>query len=177
MVGWAHDEPGDHPQVSQAEARYIVENRGGDGPHEGGGMWGRLLTHPGVLALYVTYFANTYGFYFLITWLPAYLAQRRGFSAGELGLFAGLPLMLSVAADLTGGMTTDWMTRRFGVRIGRVAVGSAPMPLRTGDVAAMAAAEAKAAAILIAVAAAASMFTLGASWATAIDIGGRNSAW
>jgi MFS family permease len=173
---WARDEPGDHPQVSQEEARYIVENRGGDGPHQGGGMWGRLLTHRGVLALYVTYFANVYGFYFLITWLPAYLEQRRGFSATELGLFAGLPLILSVLADLSGGVTTDWMTRRFGVRIGRVAVGSGAYAVAAVAMfAAVAAAEAKTAAILIAVAAAASMFTLGASWATAIDIGGRNS--
>ncbi len=173
---WARDEPGDHPQVSQAEARYIVENRGGDEPHEGGGMWGRLLTHRGVVALYIAYFANAYGFYFLITWLPAYLEQWRGFSPAELSLFAGLPLMLSVVADLTGGVTTDWMTRRFGVRIGRVAVGSGAYAVAAAAMfAATAAAEAKTAAILIAVAAAASMFTLGASWATAIEIGGRNS--
>jgi MFS family permease len=174
---WAKDEPGDHPKVSAAEARYIVENRGGEGaPHSGGGMWGRLLTHPGVLALYVTYFANTYGFYFLITWLPAYLEQRRGFPANELSLFAGLPLLLSVAADLSGGMTTDWMARRFGVRLGRVAVGSGAYAVAAlAMFAAVAAADARMAAVLIAIAAAASMFTLGASWATAIEIGGNNS--
>lgn len=174
---WFRDEPSEHSKVSPEEARHIVENRGGDGArHAGSRMWGRLLTHRGVLALYVTYFANTYGFYFLITWLPAYLEQRRGFSPAELSLFAGLPLMLSVAADLTGGMATDFMARRFGVRFGRVAVGSSAYAVAAVAMfAATAAAEARTAAILIAVAAAASMFTLGASWATAIEIGGRNS--
>jgi MFS family permease len=174
---WFRDEPSEHPSVSPDEARYIMENRGGGGDHHHGGqMWIRLVSHPGVLALYVTYFANTYGFYFLITWLPAYLEQRRGFTPAELSLFAGLPLILSVAADLTGGFTTDFMTRRFGVRFGRVAVGSSAYAVAAiAMFAATSAAEARTAAILIAVAAAASMFTLGASWATAIEIGGRNS--
>jgi len=174
---WQRDEPTDHPQVSVEEAEFIVTNRGGGGaPHSGGRLWGRLFTHPGVLALYAAYFANTYGFYFLITWLPAYLEQRRGFSAGELSLFAGLPLILSVAADLTGGVTTDWMARRFGVRAGRVAVGcGAYAAASVAMFAATSAASARTSAVLIAAAAAASMFTLGASWATAIEIGGRNS--
>lgn len=174
---WFRDEPADHPSVTLHEASYIVQNRGGGGDHHHGRrMWGRLLSHPGVLALYVTYFANTYGFYFLITWLPAYLEQRRGFTPAELSLFAGLPLILSVAADLTGGMATDFMARRFGVRFGRVAVGSSAYAVAAiAMFAATAAAEARTAAVLIAVAAAASMFTLGASWATAIEIGGRNS--
>jgi MFS family permease len=174
---WFRDEPSEHPSVSQDEARYILENRGGGGDHHHGGkMWIRLVSHRGVLALYVTYFANTYGFYFLITWLPAYLEQRRGFTPAELSLFAGLPLILSVAADLTGGFATDYMTRRFGVRFGRVAVGSSAYAVAAiAMFAATSAAEARTAAILIAVAAAASMFTLGASWATAIEIGRRNS--
>lgn len=174
---WFRDEPSEHVSISPDEASYILQNRGGDGGHHHGSrMWGRLVSHRGVLALYVTYFANTYGFYFLITWLPAYLEQRRGFTPAELSLFAGLPLILSVAADLTGGMATDYMARRFGVRVGRVAVGfSAYAVAALAMFAATGAAEARIAAILIAVAAAASMFTLGASWATAIEIGGPNS--
>ena len=70
------------------------------------------------------YFANTYGFYFLITWLPTYLAKARGFTAAELGIFAGLPLILSVFADIFGGITTDRLTHRFGLRFGRCSVSS-----------------------------------------------------
>ena len=38
-----------------------------------------------VLALCAAYFANSYGFYFLITWLPSYLEKQRGYQAGEFG--------------------------------------------------------------------------------------------
>ena len=38
----------------------------------------------------------------------------------QLGFFAGLPLLLSVLGDLFGGVTTDAVTRRFGLRLGRV---------------------------------------------------------
>jgi len=70
------------------------------------------------------YLANTYGFYFFITWLPSYLLKARGLETAELAIFSGLPLLLSVIADITGGMTTDALSRRFGVRIGRSAVGA-----------------------------------------------------
>ena len=42
----------------------------------------------------------------------------------KLGLLAGMPLLLSVLADLFGGLTTDWLSRRFGLRVGRCGVGA-----------------------------------------------------
>ena len=47
----------------------------------------------------------------------------RHFAKAELAVFAGLPLMLSVLADIFGGLTTDWLTKRFGTRFGRCSVG------------------------------------------------------
>ncbi|HEY7116135.1 MAG TPA: hypothetical protein VH475_06100, partial [Tepidisphaeraceae bacterium] len=121
--------------------------------------------------------ANTYGFYFFITWLPTYLAKARGMQSAQLAIFSGLPLLLSVIGDITGGMTTDALSRRFGVRIGRSGVGTgayllAAIVMLSGTLAA----DAKTAGTLIAVAGALSMFTLAPSWATAIDLGGRHAA-
>jgi ACS family glucarate transporter-like MFS transporter len=42
----------------------------------------------------------------------------------ELATFAGMPLLLSVVADVTGGLTTDSLSRRFGRRVGRCGVGA-----------------------------------------------------
>ena len=69
------------------------------------------------------YFTQTYGFYFYITWLPTYLENVRGMKSMKLGLLAGLPLLLSVFADLLGGLSTDYAVKRFGLRWGRSAVG------------------------------------------------------
>jgi cyanate permease len=58
------------------------------------------------------YFPNSFGFYFCITWLPDYLREQHGFDSMRLGLFTGLPLILSIVADLLGGWSTDAVTRR-----------------------------------------------------------------
>ena len=46
-------------------------------------------------------------FYFCITWLPTYLHERHGFEATALGIFCGVPLLVSVPSDLFGGVVTD----------------------------------------------------------------------
>lgn len=171
---WFRDEPSDHPSVNEAERDLILAGRNSAVAHSLTG-WG-VLKHPSVWALCAAYFANGYGFYFLITWLPSYLEQQRGFQAGALSLFAGLPLLLSVFADLTGGVATDSVARRFGLRRGRVVIGASAYAVAA--IAMLAAArvvDPTTSSILIAIAAAASMFTLGASWAACIDIGGPSS--
>jgi MFS transporter, ACS family, glucarate transporter len=174
---WFRDEPSEHPSISAAECEKILSERRLPAAHdEQGGAWARIARHPSLLPLCLMYVANTYGFYFLITWLPTYLATARGFSRTELGLFAGLPLILSVVADIFGGLTTDSLTRRFGLRFGRCSVGAggylaAALAMLAGALVS----GPRTAAVLIAVAAAASMFTLAPSWAACIDIGGRHS--
>ena len=71
-----------------------------------------MFKTPTVAPLCVQAFANSYGFYFFITWLPTYLAQAHGMKGAELAIFSGLPLMLSFVADLTGGEGSDKLARR-----------------------------------------------------------------
>ena len=174
---WFRDEPRDHPEVEPAERDLIERERGLSASHHGGkGAWAALTARPSVFLLCLMYFANSYGFYFLITWLPTYLAKVRGFSSAELSLYAGLPLMLSVVADLGGGVTTDRLTARLGVRAGRCVIGCAAYAVAGIAMMSGAAVEnARLAAVLIAVASASSMFTLAPSWASCIDIGRKYS--
>ena len=81
-----------------------------------------------MITLCLMYFPNSFVFYFCITWLPTYLQEKHGLSKSELGLFAGLPLLLSVCADLTGGLATDWAVSRFGLRLGESASASLLTP-------------------------------------------------
>ena len=86
-----------------------------------------------MLALCLMYFTQAYGFYFNITWLPTYLARDRGLTSerwGSSGLLAGLPLILSSVADVLGGLTTDAITRKWGLRAGRCGVGRRLAPGR-----------------------------------------------
>lgn len=175
---WFRDEPRDHPGVNAAEADLIESGRqfSGHGGH-GAGVWRAMATTPNVWFLCLAYFSNSYGSYFVMTWLPTYLAEQRGFQKEALSLFAGLPLLLSVFGDLSGGALTDALSRRLGLRWGRVLVAAAGYAAAgAAMIASIRAATPEAAATLIAVAVAASMFTLSASWASCMDIGGPNTA-
>ncbi len=174
---WFRDEPRDHPGVNAAEVSLIESGRriSGHGA-KGAGIWRAMAASPEVWLLCVAYFSNSYGSYFVMTWLPTYLAEARGFEKASLSLFAGLPLLLSVFGDLSGGAITDALTRRFGLRLGRSLVCVAGyLAAAAAMFGSVYAATAVVSATLIAVAVAASMFTLSASWASCMDIGGPHT--
>src|SRR5262249_5711998 len=130
-----------------------------------------------MIPLCIQYFANSYGSYFFMTWLPTYLIRARGMTTVELAIFSGLPLTLSAIADITGGIATDALSRRFGARLGACSVGLVPYLIAgAAMVAGTLAQNPRIAGTLIAIGGAASMFTLAPSWATAIGLGGRNTA-
>jgi ACS family glucarate transporter-like MFS transporter len=174
---WFRDEPGEHPQVGAEELALIVNGRGDGGHHHASAsVLGKFVGNPSAWALCLGYFSNSYGSYFVMTWLPTYLAEARGFAPGALALFAGLPMLLGVGSNLVGGVTTDWLCAKFGLRAGRAAIGVVSYVVAAGTML-LAAIEQdpRRAAILLAVASASSMFALAAHWAAAIDIGRENS--
>ena len=174
---WFRDTPAEHPSVNGAERAVIEEGRSFPaGATHGATDWAALLANRSVASLCLMYFTQSYGFNFYVTWLPAYLRGVRGFSGFTLGILAGLPLMLSVLADLLGGLATDAMTKHYGLRMGRTAVGTASLAcaglfLLAGTFVP----GGLACAVLIGLAGAASNFLLGAAWSTCIDLGGPHA--
>lgn len=174
---WFRDDPEQHPSVNPAELEKIVAGRDqSTGHHEGWAYWQQLLRHRNTWLLCLMYSPNSFGFYFCITWLPDYLREQHGFDSMKLGLFSGLPLILSIVADLLGGLATDAVTKRFGLRIGRAGVGAISyLAAGIAMFIATTTTQPELAAWCIAAAVAASMFTLGASWGAVIDVGGSHT--
>lgn len=174
---WFRNEPAEHPSVTAEERRLIEEGRSESTGHsEGWEYWKRLLVTPNVWFLCLMYIGNVYAYYFCITWFPAYLEKGRGFSRASLGFFAGLPLLSSVLGDIFGGRVTDWAVAKYGLKIGRTGVGAlgyiiAGIAMAIGAMTA----DPVQAVLWISFAVASTMFTLGASWSTCIDIGGKHS--
>lgn len=171
---WFRDDPSRHPAVNAAELATIVQQRLPDSGHAAGGAgyWRSLIGSRTMIALSIMYIPNCMIFYFCITWLPTYLKQRHGFDAASLGLFAGLPLLVSMPGDLLGGVATDRLVARFGLRIGRAGLGAVAYVI--AGIALLAAARSSTpvlAASLIALATGLTMFTLGAAWGTVIEVG------
>lgn len=174
---WYRDDPARHPGVNAAELKTIVAGRRpAEAHHASWAYWRRLFLHRNMLPLCLMYVGNSYAFYFCITWLPTYLDKQYGVTKAVLGLFAGMPLTLSVLGDLFGGVATDRLSRRFGLRVGRAGLGGAAYLLAAVSMfVAAKAANPWVAIVALSVAVAAAMFTLGAAWGTCIDIGGRHS--
>lgn len=172
---WFRDEPAEHPAVNEAELAWIENDRRIDAGHGGAGIWRKLFTHPNMLPLCVMYFPNSFTFYFCITWWSESLKDR-GLTGYEKAFFTGLPLLLSVVADLFGGLATDKAAARWGLRIGRCGVGSAAYFVAAACMFAATLRPSGAwSGTLVAIAVAASMFTLGASWGACLDMGGKNA--
>ncbi|MFZ4985232.1 MAG: MFS transporter [Blastocatellia bacterium] len=174
---WFRDEPEEHAAVSAAELSHIQQGRTViESHHINAADWRRILTNRSLLALCAAYFTQGYGFYFFITWLPTYLESARGFTSTTLGVVAGLPLMMSVLADFLGGITTDLMTRRFGLRVGRCGVGAGSLVIASALLTVGTATEnSLVAIILISLALAFSNFLLGASWGACVDLAGSHA--
>ena len=174
---WFRDDPALHPDVTREELKLIEAGRATISSHrlDLPGLV-RILSHRNMIALCFMYFTQAYGFYFNITWLPTYLEKARGFSSTQLGLLAGLPLILSAGADLAGGLATDRAIKAWGLRVGRCGIGFASLLLAGAALIAGAAMEGPLlAAILIALAGAADSFLLGAAWGTCLDIAGPHA--
>jgi MFS family permease len=175
-LSWFRNDPSEHPAVGPTELALIVADRPREVDHGSGwAYWRTLLRSRNMLALSVMYIPNCMIFYFCITWLPTYLLERHHFNISGMALFAGLPLLVSMPGDLLGGWLTDRLSRRYGLRVGRCGLGGAAYTVvGIALIAAGLVPSPVFAALLIALATGLTMFTLGAAWGTAIEIGGNH---
>ena len=175
-LSWFRNDPSEHPAVNAEELSVIVAGRPREAAHPSGlAYWCELLRSRNMIALSVMYIPNCMIFYFCITWLPTYLLERHGFNISGMALFAGLPLLVSIPGDLLGGWLTDSLCSRYGLRVGRCGLGAiAYVMVAVCLFAAGAATSPVVAAVLIAAGTGLTMFTLGAAWGTAIEIGGNH---
>jgi MFS family permease len=175
---WFRDEPADHPAVNAAERELIERGRLPAASHDlTWKRWVELFSNASILGLCGMYFTQSYGFMFYITWLPTYLKTERGFTDPFMfSVLSGLPLTFSVAADLFGGIASDRMSRRYGLRRGRALVGGGSLFLAgLLLIAGVWTPQPLLAAILIGLGGGMSAFLLGAAWSTCLDIGGNHS--
>lgn len=110
---WYRDNPAQHQALDCSDLPYLRQN--GDlrrGPGAANTPWKRMFTSANLWSFFWMYFATSYGFWFLLTWLPTYLIQRYQVSARASGLYAALPLAAGAASNVIGGTLSDWLVRR-----------------------------------------------------------------
>ena len=199
---WFKDRPEQSDKVNQAELNLIRGDQAHDyahavttpdaDPHKPMPViprlkvpWGELFSSPNLWMLCLMYFCAAYGWYFNITYLPGYLTETFGETRGEVwsanywrfSLMAGAPLLLGSVACLAGGWLSDlfikktgnrkWGRRFFGV-IGHALCAACYFLAILAD-------NAWLFVLAIAMAAFWNDMTMGAAWASCLDIGRRYS--
>ncbi len=166
---WYRDDPRDHAGITGDELEIIRE--GAVQEHAATIQW-RDFFSLNLLLICLMYFCVGYAFYFYLTWLPTYLKEARGFSTQQAGVLAGLILFAGGVATAMGGRLTDFLVRRYGLRIGR-SVGVVAMPA-SGAILLVVASTGNAilAAALLAIAAATADLCVSACWTMCHDVAG-----
>jgi sugar phosphate permease len=78
-----------------------------------------LLSSRSLWLISFSQFTTNFGWVFLVTWLPRYLADVHRVPVLERGVMAGVPLLAGMGGMLAGGWVTDRLTRAVGLRWGR----------------------------------------------------------
>ena len=73
-----------------------------------------LLRRKEVWGTSLGFFCLGYVWYFLVTWLPSYLQDSRGFSKEDMAIFGSLPFWAMAVTSLTGGLLSDFWIARGG---------------------------------------------------------------
>ena len=110
------DDPAQHPRATAPDLEYVRLNLNSPGTIKHGAPtpWKTILRSPNMWSIFWMYSATSYGFWFLLTWLPTYLIQQHGVSPRRAGIYAALPLAVGAVSSASGGALSDLLVRRLG---------------------------------------------------------------
>ena len=136
-VWWkaARDTPEEHPAMTSEELREIhdgVSLKSGAAPNSATGTkisWGAIFHRRDLPALMIGYFSFGYIAWIFFSWFFLYMAQVRGFDLKSSARYAMLPFLSMTIFCLIGGVLSDRLTARFGLRVGRCGLAAAALVL------------------------------------------------
>ncbi|WP_263384636.1 MFS transporter [Granulicella arctica] len=110
---WFKDDPAAHKGVDAGELELLESSRVLTTHQRGHGKtWLSILVTPQVFFLVLQYFCFSFVWYFYITWLPTYLREGRGQSAGHAAALSVLPLLFGGFGSLISGLASVHVPRR-----------------------------------------------------------------
>ena len=122
---WYRDLPSEKPGVTAAE----IEEIGESSRARHGLPWRQALRSRNLWTIMLMYHTYCWGGYFYQSWLHTYLQKGRGFSPDEMKIYSTLPFLAGAVGNMTGGTLSDFLVRKYGLSIGRKAVGTTGLAL------------------------------------------------
>ncbi|HXA35232.1 MAG TPA: MFS transporter [Steroidobacteraceae bacterium] len=163
------DTPAEKPGVSEAE---LDETRGSIARAHQKLPWTIALTSMNFWAALGVALCYVYTFYFFQSWFHTYLVNARGYSEKNL-LLSSLPFFVAACANFAGGLVSNALVKKVGLKWGRCSIGAISLSLSAlCTVAVMFTAHQLAAMILLSLVYAGITFQQPIMFAVCLDIGG-----
>lgn len=177
LWGWyATDRPEQHRGVNAGELAVIKGTADPPAAHREPVPWDAFLRTPTVWWIVLSYTGLGYVAYVYMSWFYLYLVNERGFDVLRGAFFASGPFIAITVLCPLGGWVTDRLAASWGVNNGRSRVGCAGMLLSGLCImAGTQIAEPYAAITMLSLGAGFLYFTVGAFWASTIDLAPRHS--
>ncbi|WP_338872264.1 MFS transporter [Spirosoma sp. SC4-14] len=119
---WFRDEPAAKEGISDEEVLEIERGRKIKySDHQI--PWKNVLRNPDLWALMLMCHLFFYGSYFFTNWSSVYFQEGRGLTEEDTKTFISLSYFLGAIGCITGGFLSDVLTKQYGLKIGRRAVG------------------------------------------------------
>ena len=121
---WFRDTPRAKAGTSPAE---IAEVESDAGHVSGAGHrlpWSLAFKSANFWLILAMYHAYCWGSYFYLSWLHTFLVKGRGMTENEMKNYSTLPFIAGIGGNLLGGFLSDFLCRRYGLKIGRRSVGA-----------------------------------------------------
>lgn len=185
FVWWyaARDTPEEHPAVSQSELRtirdglsYTPSGSGSSSSQPKQISWSAIFHRRDLPALMIGYFSFGYIAWIFFSWFFLYMTQARGFDPKSSAFYTMFPFLAMTVFCLAGGVLSDRLTVRYGLRVGRCGLAAAAL-LATAVflVLGSQARSPQLAGIILACGAGAMYLSQSSFWSVSNDIAGRSS--
>jgi len=173
---WFKDEPREMKGIKSKEIELIESKREVKSLGHGLLSIKSILKNKNVWFLMGMYHCLLYGAYFYLSWMPKYLKNGRNVGEDDIAFMASLPFILGTIGCFIGGFSSDFLSKKYGLKWGRRSVGMFGL-IMAGIcmITATFILDNTISIIVLSLGLAFKDFTLPVSWATAADIGGENS--
>lgn len=179
------DQPAKHPLVSPAELKIIggheqlADQSASSGVAQAHAVPGLplagMLGSTSLWLMSFVQFASNFGWVFLITLMPRYLKEVHHVSQQAQGLMQSVPLAAGIVGLLVGGVLTDFVTRRWGLRYGRaILLVISRVIVGVAFIGCLAVSDPVQATLFLALVGFSTDLGIGAVWAYAQDVGGKH---
>ena len=96
---------------------------------DGKSVWGSIFRSGQFWIICSMYFFYAFGSWFFFSWFPTFMELGRGFAKSELTYAVAVPFVMSMIGNIAGGHLTDRLTVKYGLKVGRKALGTTSLAI------------------------------------------------